>query len=122
MEEKILKNFKANGRCPIRDVIARLGDKWSILILITLKVNGRLRFSEIQRTINDISQRMLTLSLRSMEADGIISRKVYAEIPPRVEYELTELGETLFPHLKALIGWAEDNLDDIMTSRKNFKK
>lgn len=122
MEEKILIKFEANGHCPVRDVIARLGDKWSVLTLTALKVNGKLRFSEIQRAIGDISQRMLTVTLRSMEADGIVRREVYAEVPPRVEYELTELGESLYPHLKALVDWAKENMEAIMQSRGNFRK
>lgn len=122
MEEKKLKKFQANGHCPVRDVIARLGGKWSILILATLKANGKLRFGEIQQTIGDVSQRMLTVTLRSMEADGIIRREVFAEIPPRVEYELTQLGESLMPHLKALVNWAEESMDSIMESRESFGK
>lgn len=121
MEEKLLKKLEATGKCPVRDILSRLGDKWSILVLTTLKINGKLRFSDIQRTIGDISQRMLTVTLRSMEADGIINREIYAEVPPRVEYELTELGAELFLHIKALVGWAEDNMDTIMTSRSNFR-
>nr|WP_280670734.1 MULTISPECIES: helix-turn-helix domain-containing protein [unclassified Dysgonomonas] len=117
-----MTNFENSGYCPVRDVIARLGDKWSILILTTLKTNGKLRFSEIQRSIGDVSQRMLTVTLRSMEADGIIRREVYAEVPPRVEYELTELGESLFPHLQALVDWALKSMDIIMSCRENFKK
>lgn len=120
MKEKII-NFEADGYCPVRNIIARLGDKWSILVLTTLKVNGKLRFSEIQRSIGDVSQRMLTVTLRHMETDGLIGREVHAEIPPRVEYELTELGESLFPHLQALVDWAQENMDVIMTSRNNFQ-
>lgn len=116
-----MQKFEANGHCPVRNVLARLGDKWSILVLTTLKVNGRLRFSDIQRTIGDISQRMLTVTLRSMEADGIISREVYAQVPPRVEYELTELGDELFVHIKALVGWAEKNIDTILAGRENAR-
>ncbi len=122
MKEKSLIKFEANGHCPVRDVLARLGDKWSILVLTTLKVNGKLRFSDIQRTIGDISQRMLTLTLRSMEADGIISREIYAEVPPRVEYELTELGEKLLPHLQGLVNWAAENINVILANRNNFQK
>lgn len=117
MEEKKLKKFEASGFCPVRDIVARLGDKWSILVLTTLKENGRLRFSEIQRSIGDVSQRMLTVTLRSMEADGLVKREIYAEVPPRVEYELTELGECLFPHLQALIDWAQEHIDTIMQHR-----
>lgn len=122
MEENKLIKFEDSGNCPVRNVLARLGDKWSILVLTTLKANGKLRFSEIQRTIGDISQRMLTLTLRSMEADGIISREIYAEVPPRVEYELTELGENLLPHLQGLVNWATENINTIMTNRDKFQK
>lgn len=121
MEEEILKKFEASEACPVRGILSRLGDKWSILVLTTLKVNGKLRFSDIQRSIGDISQRMLTVTLRSMEADGIIVREVFAEVPPRVEYELTALGADLFTHVKALVGWAEENLDAILSNRENFK-
>lgn len=122
MDEKIIIKFETFAYCPVRDVIARLGDKWSVLILMTLKANGKLRFSEIQRSIGDVSQRMLTVTLRSLEADGIVCREVYAEVPPRVEYELTKLGESLFPHLQALVDWAAESLDTIMENRVNFKK
>lgn len=119
MEGKILKKFLPSGYCPVRDVLARLGDKWSILILVTLKINGKLRFSEIQRSIGDISQRMLTVTLRSLETDGLIRREVFAEIPPRVEYELTERGLSLFPHIKALVNWAYKNIDAIIADRES---
>lgn len=122
MDEKIILKFETFGYCPVRDVIARLGDKWSVLILMTLKANGKLRFGEIQRSLGDVSQRMLTVTLRSLEADGIVCREVYAEVPPRVEYELTKLGESLFPHLQALVDWAAESLDTIMENRVNFKK
>lgn len=112
----------ANGYCPVRNIIARLGDKWSILTLMTLKINGKLRFSEIQRSIGDISQRMLTVTLRSMEADGIVRREIHAEVPPRVEYELTELGESLYPHIQALINWAQECKSTVMTNREDFHR
>lgn len=90
-----MKNFHPTGNCPIRDILCRLGDKWSMLVLITLNVNGTMRFSDIQKTISDISQRMLTVTLRTLEADGLVSRTVYAEVPPRVEYQLTETVFTI---------------------------
>lgn len=121
MERKKLKKFEDNGACPVRHVLSRLGDKWTILVLTTLMVNGKLRFSDIQRTIGDISQRMLTVTLRSMEADGIVKREVYAEVPPRVEYELTELGAELFAHVKILVDWAAKNIETILTNRSNFR-
>ena len=84
-----MKNFHPTGNCPIRDVLSRLGDKWSMLVLITLNANGTMRFSDIHKTIEDVSQRMLTVTLRTLESDGLVERKVYAEVPPRVEYCLT---------------------------------
>ncbi|MDL2223189.1 helix-turn-helix transcriptional regulator [Bacteroidales bacterium OttesenSCG-928-M11] len=117
-----MKSFETSDYCPVRDVISRLGDKWSILVLTTLKVNGKLRFSEIQRSIGDISQRMLTVTLRSMETDGIIKREIFAEVPPRVEYELTELGESLFPRLQSLVDWAVENMNSILSGRNNSQK
>ena len=100
-----MENFYTNDNCPIRDVLSRLGDKWSMLVLVTLKANGTMRFCDIHKTIVDISQRMLTVTLRTLEADGLISRKVYAEVPPRVEYSLTETGESLRPVLDAMNVW-----------------
>jgi len=104
--EKSLINFHHEGICPIRDVLSRLGDKWSMLVLVTLSANGTMRFNEIYRTIADISQRMLTVTLRTLEADGLVQRTVYPEVPPRVEYRLTETGESLMPCLDNLVNWA----------------
>ena len=101
-----MKNFHPTGNCPVRDVLSRLGDKWSMLVLITLSANGTMRFSDIDKTIADVSQRMLTVTLRTLESDGLIERKVYAEVPPRVEYCLTERGLSLIPHIQGLVDWA----------------
>lgn len=116
-----MKNFHPNGDCPIRDVLSRLGDKWSMLILVTLNSNGTMRFSDIHRSIADISQRMLTVSLRTLEADGLVLRKVYAEVPPRVEYSLTKTGESLMPHIQHLVDWAIACMPEIKESRNLFK-
>ena len=112
-----MKNFHANNKCPIRDIISRLGDKWSMLVLVTLHTNGTMRFGDIHQTIADISQRMLTVTLRTLETDGLISRKVYAEVPPRVEYRLTELGESLMPHVETFVNWALEHMEEIMERR-----
>lgn len=112
-----MKNFHHSGNCPIRDILCRLGDKWSMLVLITLHANGILRFGEIQKTIGDISHRMLAVTLRSLENDGMIERKAYAEIPPRVEYKLTPRGVRLIPHLESLVQWALTEMDDIQKER-----
>ena len=97
-----MENFYTNDNCPIRDVLSRLGDKWSMLVLVTLNANGTMRFCDVHKAIADISQRMLTVTLRTLEADGLISRKVYAEVPPRVEYGLTALGREMLPVIDAL--------------------
>jgi DNA-binding HxlR family transcriptional regulator len=117
-----MKTFLHVENCPIRDILSRLGDKWSLLVLVTLKTNGTMRFSDIHKSIGDISQRMLTVTLRSLEASGLVDRKVYAEVPPRVEYCLTELGNGLMPHIKNLVEWALKNMQDIVTSRQLYKK
>jgi DNA-binding HxlR family transcriptional regulator len=101
-----IKNFLPTENCPIRNLLCRLGDKWSMLVLISLHANGVMRFSDLQRSIGDISQRMLTVTLRSLEADGLVGRTIYPEVPPRVEYTLTASGESLMPHLNSLVGWA----------------
>ena len=109
--------------CPIRNVIARIGDRWSILILLTLEPAEKpMRFKEIEQAIPDISQKMLTRTLRDLEADGLVIRRAYAEVPPRVEYELTPRGRTLTPHLNSLVSWALDNLKAIVRDRETYMK
>lgn len=115
---KELNYFLHEGICPIRDILARLGDKWSFLVLETLNANGTMRFSEIQKTIGDVSQRMLTVTLRSLEADGFVKRTIYPEVPPRVEYCLSELGLDLMPHLDNLLQWALRNMQGIWDTRQ----
>lgn len=105
--------------CPIRNILSRFGDKWSLLVIYTLhKQNRPVRFKELQRAIPDISQKMLTVTLRTLEEDGFVTRSIYPEVPPRVEYALTERTESLLPHIKALIGWALENMEAIMNDRK----
>lgn len=106
--------------CPIRNILSRVGDKWSMLVLITLNGHGVMRFNELRRNIPDISQKMLSEVLKALEADDLVSRKVYAEVPPRVEYHLTERALTLIPLIEGLIDWALSNMDDIMESRKQY--
>lgn len=112
---------KLNDVCPVRSVLDGIGGKWSILIIDILGEKGTLRFGEISKALGDISQKMLTSTLRSLEADGIISRKMYAEIPPRVEYELTELGNNLLPNIRKLIDWGHKNFEAIQKNRKAFE-
>ncbi len=109
--------------CPIRNILARIGSKWSLLVLYTLaQAQGPIRFRELQRAIADISQKMLTNTLRILEEDGLVSRRVYAEVPPKVEYSLTQRSQTLLPHLNALINWARENMDQIIHDRMNRLK
>ena len=109
--------------CPIRNVIARIGDRWSILILLTLEpAEKSMRFKELEQAIPDISQKMLTRTLCDLEADGFVIRHAYAEVPPRVEYELTERARTLTPLLNNLVAWAASNLSGIVKDRERYYK
>lgn len=117
MSEKKLKDFHSTGKCPVRNVLSRFGDKWSVLVLITLQANGTMRFNELCKAIGDISQRMLTVTLRTLEQDGLVERQVYAEVPPRVEYRLSLLGESLMPHISGLIEWAIRYMPRILNER-----
>ncbi len=109
------------ANCPFRDVIDRIGDKWSLLVLVVLE-GGSLRFNELRRAIGDISQKVLTNTLRELEADGYVNRTVYDESPPKVEYELTELGTTVLVPITALVDWAEKNHAQIRKNRKAYEK
>lgn len=101
--------------CPIRQVISRFGDKWSMLVLYTLgeSATGTLRFSEIRRHMTDCSQKMLSATLKNLEKCGLVSRKVYPEVPPRVEYSLTATGRSLIPVIGQLIAWGKEHFDDV---------
>lgn len=107
-------------KCPIRNVLSRVGDKWSMLVLFTLQENKCQRFKELQRNIPDISQKMLAATLKMLEADGLVNRKAYPEVPPRVEYSLSERGLSLLPLIDNLLNWAADNLEDIVETRRQF--
>ncbi|GII34405.1 winged helix-turn-helix transcriptional regulator [Planotetraspora mira] len=107
--------------CPIRDVLDRVGDKWSVLIVVLLGQRTH-RFSELSRAIEGISQRMLTHTLRALARDGLVSRTVHASVPPRVDYELTELGRTLLGPLTALDEWANAHRDDIRAARERHDR
>ena len=105
--------------CPIRNILARISDKWSILVLFTLNQSALMRFNALQKNIPDISQKMLTVTLRTLEEDGFVRRQVYAEVPPRVEYSLTDRAISLLPHINSLITWAKDNMNAILVDREN---
>lgn len=105
--------------CPSREVLARIGDRWTILIIRAL-ADGPLRYSELARSIDGISQKMLSQNLKLLTRDGLVSRKVYPEVPPRVEYELTDAGKTLGEPLQALLDWAVTHMDDIVAARQKY--
>lgn len=111
---------KSVQRCPaVREVLNRVGDKWSVQI-VALLGDGAMRFSELRRSIEGISQRMLTLTLRGLERDGLVTRTVFPEIPPRVDYELTKLGKTLLEPIQGLAEWAEEYRTSIQEARERF--
>lgn len=127
ISEQIAKVFDGNCKqknsCPVKDVLARFGDKWSMYTILRLGQHKKRRFNELKQGISGISQRMLTVTLRSLEEDGIVLRKVYPEIlPPRVEYELTGLGKSLLEQLLQLANWADDNFEGIVKARKSYSK
>ena len=99
--------------CPIRNILSRMSDKWSLLILRSLQQNGTLRYKELMNMIPDISQKMLSSTLKRLEEDHLITRKMYPEIPPRVEYSLTETGKELMPALQMMIDWALTHFEQI---------
>lgn len=122
MKKKTADTKDSHERCPLRELLTRLGDKWSILVIHALAdaPENRLRFSELMRAVSGISQRMLTATLRNLERDGILTRHVFAEVPPRVEYELTPLGLDLLTPVQALVTWIEGNWGDIERARADF--
>lgn len=123
MAKENLRKCEGNrDDCPIKDVLYRVGDKWSMLTVIMLNDHGTLRFNELHQLIDAISQRMLTVTLKTLEADGLVARKMYAQIPPKVEYSLTELGRSLVPPLMTLYNWANEKMPAIKASRELYKQ
>ena len=110
------------SQCPVRNVLSRIGDRWSLLVLLALHEKAEaMRFSDLCRAIPDVSQKMLTSTLRKLEADDLLSRAIYPEVPPRVEYKLTKRGKTLIPLLNQLVDWSLDNMDAIIKHREKYK-
>lgn len=108
--------------CPVRNVIARFGNKWSLLTVLIIGEQGVVRFNELSRLIPDVSSRVLSSTLRTLEADGFIDRKAYAVVPPKVEYRLTETGESLLPLIRQLTEWAQKNMKRVMSHRKEYEE
>ena len=121
MAEKKVK-FANIEICPVRNVIARFGNKWALLILLILNEEGCLRFNQLRKYIPDISSKVLSSTLQVLEADGLVRRTVYPEVPPRVEYALTEMGQSLMPIIHELTQWALSNMPTIMNHREQFEQ
>jgi DNA-binding HxlR family transcriptional regulator len=118
--EKIFTARAEGAHCPVRDIMARFGDKWSMYVILLLGGNEKLRFNELKSQITGISQRMLTVTLRSLEGDGLLTRTIYPEVPPKVEYQLTEMGHSLLKQLLALSDWAKQNTPQILEARERY--
>jgi len=106
-------------RCPVRGILDRIGDKWSMLIVLTLS-GGELRFSELRRRIPDISQKMLTQTLRELQRDGLVGREVFPTVPPSVEYRLTEIGQSVLEPFGHLVSWANKSVEAIAVARSQY--
>lgn len=110
----IMKQLDLNyPTCPVRNVLSRISDKWSLLILCTLEVNGTMRYKDLLTSIPDISQKMLSSTLKRLEEDHLLNRRLYAEVPPKVEYSLTDMGKELIPSVQMMISWAQTHFDEI---------
>lgn len=119
------KNSKKNSIveiCPIRNVISRFGDKWSLLVILLLNDNNKLRFNQLGKMIPDISTKVLSSTLKTLEADNLINRTVYPEVPPRVEYNLTPTGTSLVPIINQLTQWAIENMSPIISHRQKYEQ
>lgn len=108
------------GGCPIRDVLDRIGDQWSLLVLAALEPET-LRFNTLLRRIGDVSKQMLSRTLRRLEEDGFVERTVYPEVPPRVEYRLTELGRSFLEPMRGLIRWADAHQSEVEAARAAYR-
>lgn len=108
--------------CPVRNVIARFGNKWALLVILILSEHEKIRFNELRQLIPDISSRVLSGTLKTLETDALVLRTNYPTVPPKVEYQLTELGRSLVPIITQLTEWAQTNLKTIVTHRKEFEE
>lgn len=119
METIVQKTNIYSAQCPTRQVLDLIANRWSVLVIGCLS-DGALRFTDIRHKIEGISQKMLTQTLRQLERNGIVSRTVYAEVPPRVEYELTELGETLHGLVGAIYDWTDQHYQAVVQAQQNY--
>lgn len=107
--------------CRAAPMLEWIGNKWTLVVLLKISESGPIRFNELYRNIPSVSEKVLSQVLRQLTADGIIRRELFPDVPPRTEYSLTALGQTLLPHVEALISWGRDNFDTIMSNRQNQK-
>ncbi|MBQ3382586.1 MAG: helix-turn-helix transcriptional regulator [Bacteroidales bacterium] len=107
---------KFESFCPVRNVLSQIGDKWSVLAMVSMQKYGVCRFRDFQKDMPDISRKMLSQTLKDLEQYNLVSRKVYPEVPPRVEYSLTELGKSFLPQMNGVINWILDNKDNLFRS------
>lgn len=108
--------------CPVRNIVARFGNKWAVLVILILSESGTVRFNQLGKLIPDISTKVLSTTLRTLEADDLVKRTVYPEVPVRVEYELTETGKTLVPIIISLTEWAKKNMKSMMKHREKYRQ
>lgn len=106
--------------CPIRNVVARFGNKWALLVILLLSEHGATRFNQLGKLIPDISTKVLSTTLQTLEADGLVNREVFPEVPIRVEYSLTDTGDSLVPIIRQLTDWALANMKGIVNHRKLY--
>lgn len=115
------RQWDTRADCEVRQILDRIADKWSLLVIALLD-RRVLRFSELSRLIDGISQRMLTITVRQLERDGLVKRTVHPVVPPRVDYELTEMGVTLHDTIQALVDWTESHQDAIAAARAEYDR
>lgn len=108
--------------CPIRNIVSRFGNKWALLVIILLSENGSTRFNQLCKLIPDISTKVLSGTLQTLEADDLVSRKVFPEVPIRVEYTLTATGQSLVPIIQQLTAWAQQNMKSVMKHRRKYEE
>jgi DNA-binding HxlR family transcriptional regulator len=120
--EDFYKKYSAIDQCPVRNIISRFTTKWGMLILLLLNEQKVLRFSELSKCLPDISPKVLSSTLKMLEDDGLIKRKVYPTVPPKVEYSITETGSSLAPLLTDLTKWAMEHFDEILIHRNKAKR
>lgn len=121
IEKDHFSDTRTINNCPITDVLDRISDKWTMHVIVFLGTSEKLRFTEIKNKIGSISPRMLTVTLRTLEEDGFVTRTIYAQIPPRVEYKLTPLGQSLLTQLISLSSWANENMSSVFQAREEYQ-